>query len=380
LTGTAEDGANAGTTQNPAVSPTPSTAEQPWDAGLTRLLPTPLITARIKQTPEDFQVDEILGFEPDGEGNHWLLHIRKISRNTSEVSEFLSKSSGCSEADVGFCGLKDRQAVTTQWFSIPIGRATDPVDPNSFTWPDGVELLECVRHGKKLRRGIHRGNRFRIVLREVEGAVSDWQRRIVALQDRGFPNYFTAQRFGRGGSNLALLRRMGEAGKRRRWNRRDRNWGLSTLRALIFNRVLSERLRCDTVSRVQAGDVLNLVGSRSRFVAEPGELPGLQARVDQRDLAVTGPLWGETEPPTSGAARAFEQAAAEMVLQHYGEAGLLGLLKSWRAEQDRRPLMVVPEGLTSGFDERGGAITVGFNLPRGSYATAVLRELVDLVE
>lgn len=347
-----------------------------WDQDLARLLPPPLLSGCLRSTPDDFQVDEILGFEPDGAGNHWLLRVRKRGKNTSEIVELLAKSSVCKEQDVGYCGLKDRHAVTSQWFSVPIGRETDPLDPQSLAWPEGVELLEYARHGRKLRRGTHRGNRFQLVLRQISGEDPDWLARLDNLNRQGFPNYFSEQRFGRGGANLQLVERMGAVGTGRRWNRRDRNWGLSTLRALIFNRVLSERLYAGTAARVVAGDVLNLVGSRSWFVAEAAQRDELQDRLDRHDLAITGPLWGEEAPPSEGEVLKGELRVASEILEAFGEEGWSVLLKSWRAEQDRRMLMVVPEGLQS--EQGPEALTIRFSLPRGSYATALIRELVQV--
>lgn len=352
--------------------------DRQWDRDLARLLDPPLLTASFKQSPEDFQVDEILGFEPDGDGNHWILHVRKVNANTSELIEFLAKSSGCSERDVGFCGLKDRHARTTQWCTIPVGRVTDPVDPWAFPWPETFQLIDAQRHGRKLRRGTHRGNRFRITLRDVLGADPSWPARIDALQKQGFPNYFSEQRFGRNGANLGLVARMGEVGGRRRWNRRDRNWGLSTLRALIFNQVLSARLRAGSQNRVMEGDVPNLLGSRSRFVAQNPELADLQDRLVAHDLVLTGPLWGDGPPSSEGSVQAIEMDAANQVLEAYGRDHWIDLLHRWNAEPDRRPLMVVPEQLRAEQDEAARTLVLSFSLPSGSYATALMRELVEL--
>lgn len=349
-----------------------------WDRDLARLLDPPHLTASFKQSPEDFQVDEILGFEPDGDGNHWILHIRKVNANTSELIEFLANNAGCSDGDVGFCGLKDRHARTTQWCTIPVGRVTDPIDPWAFPWPESFQLIDAKRHGRKLRRGTHRGNRFQITLRDVQGEDPAWPDRIDALKEQGFPNYFSEQRFGRDGANLTLVARMGEVGARRRWNRRDRNWGLSTLRALIFNQVLSVRLHAGTQNRVLEGDVPNLAGSRSRFVAHDTELADLQNRLAAHDLSLTGPLWGDGPPSSEAAVQAMEQDVANQVLDAYGREHWIDLLHRWNAESDRRPLMVVPEQLRADKDDDTHTLVLSFSLPSGSYATALMRELVVL--
>ena len=159
----------------------------------------PKASARIKVSPEHFKVDEILGFEPDGTGQHYLFQILKINRNTADVAYELSQMFGVRLVDVGYSGRKDKQAVARQWFSVPaqsVGAVSSPIAGQ------GWKVEKQCRHGRKLRRGSHRGNTFDILLSEFKGCASDLEQRVLDLQHRGFPNYFGNQRFGPQGRNI----------------------------------------------------------------------------------------------------------------------------------------------------------------------------------
>ena len=166
----------------------------------------PIFAATIRARPSDFQVVEILGFEPDGSGDHDFLWLEKAAANTDWVARQLARHAGVRTADVGYAGMKDRHAVTRQWFSLPRGRGTDWT---SFD-VDGVKILDVRRHHRKLRRGTHKGNAFRIALRsrDIAGVAGEIDERLSTIGARGVPNYFGPQRFGRQGANLDLARRL----------------------------------------------------------------------------------------------------------------------------------------------------------------------------
>ncbi len=167
--------------------------------------------ARIRSCPEDFRVDEELGFSPDGEGEHSLLHIRKRNRNTDQIARQLARHAGVRARDVSYCGLKDRVAVTSQWFSVWLPGKADP--DWSTMEEEGLQILEQSRHRRKLQRGALQCNRFEIVLREIQGAQEDVEKRLSLIKAQGVPNYFGEQRFGRDGGNLLAAQTMFE-GKR----------------------------------------------------------------------------------------------------------------------------------------------------------------------
>lgn len=323
--------------------------------------------ALIKQEADDFRVDEILGFEPDGEGDHAWLLIRKRDTNTQWLAGALARHAGVARRDVGFSGLKDRAAVTTQWFSVPVAGRAEP-DWSALASPR-VELLAVTRHAKKLRRGVHKGNRFRIRVRDFAGDREALCARAGALAASGAPNYFGEQRFGRGGGNVGGAWEMLGEGRRVR-DRGLRSLYLSAARALLFNRVLARRVRDGSWRRALAGEALMLDGSHSVFaITEPDA--DIEARLAALDLHPTGPLWGSGEPLAGGEALALE-------------SGVLAECGAWRdalsgagLRHARRALRVPLAGLELDFEAPDRPV-VGFALPAGAYATMALRELVNV--
>ncbi|MFQ5610281.1 MAG: tRNA pseudouridine(13) synthase TruD, partial [Woeseiaceae bacterium] len=219
-----------------------------------------MCSAIIRTQASDFIVDEVLGFSPDGEGEHDFLVIRKTGANTAWVARQLAHYAGIPARDVGYGGLKDRHAITTQAFTVRRpGRAAP--DWSRFV-ASGVEIRAIARHGRKLRRGAHKGNRFRIRLRgkELEHHSKAISERIAVIRELGIPNYFGEQRFGHGGRNLELARSM-FAGKRLK--RDKRSIAISAARSYIFNRTLDARVRDGSWNSLRAGDLANLDGTGS---------------------------------------------------------------------------------------------------------------------
>lgn len=351
-------------------------AETPADDGVTTLaaialdLPraygAPPLRGRLRVAPADFEVVERLGFEPDGEGEHWLLEVRKTGWNTDDVARRLARHAGVHPREVGYCGLKDRQAVTTQWFSVRMPRG-------EVDWSEaaggGIELLGAWRHRQRLRRGIHRGNAFRIVLRSVIGDRDLLCERLAAITVRGVPNAFGVQRFGHGGANLHRARSMLLEGREERSRQRRGLW-LSAARSALFNAVLAHRVREGTWDRVLDGEEAMLDGSRSRFVVDRAD-DGIRARAGALDLHPSGPLWGRGERRVADAARRSE----DLPLAPWGP--WRDALERAGLEQERRPLRMVVRDLHLE-DSGEEAVTLRFVLGRGEYATAVLREIADV--
>lgn len=355
------------------------TAVQPL-AHLARCLPLPTLTGVFKQSPEDFRVDEVLGFEPDGEGNHGLFLIEKVGLTTPQMLGKIARLAKVAERDIGFCGLKDKQAVTRQWISVPLGLS----DPDWFeALPDEVQVVRWGRHRKKLRRGIHQGNHFTITIRAVQGNDDAFEQRLAQLRAQGFANYFAEQRFGADARNLDLLFKLGvmPAASSGSVSRSDRNWGISTLRAVIFNAVLSERISMGTVAVTQVGDLAQLAGSHSRFLVTDEELARTQQRLVEQDIWLTGPLWGSKAPQTAGQVLDLEARIGAQVVAEYGPEAWVSHLAAWRVEQDRRSLLAPLRDLAAVFqnDEVGSTtLTLSFTLNSGSYATALMRELISI--
>lgn len=322
----------------------------------------PPVKARIRERPEDFQVEEELGFEPDGDGEHLLLRVRKRGLNTEEVAARLARWVGVRRSGVGYAGLKDRNAVTTQWFSIALSGRADP-DWRTFT-DERVEILEAGRHRRKLRRGGLRRNRFRLVMRSLDGDRAALEERLALVETRGVPNYFGEQRFGR--DNLEKARALFEG--RIRGDRHRRGLYLSAARSLLFNRVLDLRVSEGCWDRALSGEVLVLDGTRSFFHAGTPDAE-VCLRVEAGDIHPSGPLWGEGDAPASDEALRLECRA----LEGYG-AWCQGL-EAHGMRHQRRALRVLPRAMAWNLDRAGGILELSFTLPAGSYATSVLREI-----
>ncbi len=267
---------------------------------------------------------------------------------------------------MGFAGLKDRHAVTRQWFSV---RTPAPVSEWAEL-PEGVELLAATRGRRKLRRGVHTGNRFRIVLDEVtpEPPMSAVLARLDRIRAAGVPNYFGPQRFGRGDGNLSLAARL-FAGERLR--RSERGLALSAARARLFNAVLAARVEAGNWNRFLPGDVAGLAGSNSVFAVADQD-PELERRLAANDIHPTGPLWGsKTKLMPSKLAAELEQTATVPFAELREGLERAGL------ERGFRPLRLAVAGLT--LVRRPGRMTLGFELPSGAYATSVLAEIADVL-
>jgi tRNA pseudouridine13 synthase len=322
----------------------------------------PPLSGRLRTTPEDFQVEEILGYAPEGSGEHALLWVEKRDANTDWVARELARFAGVPPLDVGYAGLKDRHAVTRQAFTVQLAGKPDP-DWSAFPH-DEVKVLAATRHTRKLKRGALRGNRFVLVLREVRGDRVRAEQALAAIAARGVPNYFGEQRFGREGGNVAQARAM-FAG--RRVDRAKRSILLSAARSQIFNAVLAARVERGAWDTPLDGEIWSLAGSRSWFGPEPfGD--ALAERLARGDIHPSGPLWGQGEPPAAGEAGALERGVAAAY------ADLAEGLAAARMEQERRPLRLLPKDLQWRW-LADDALELSFELPAGAYATVVMREL-----
>ncbi len=331
---------------------------------LPRALGTPPLSARVRVQPEDFVVREQALVEPDGEGQHLLLYVRKRERTTAEVATALARVAGVPPQAVSWAGLKDRFAVTEQWFSLDLAGRDVP----TFEDSDDFQVLAVHRHGRKLRRGALAANAFALVLRDLSADPELLVERLAAVGARGVPNYFGPQRFGRGGANVARARQM--FARRRRASRHERGLLLSAARAELFNRMLAQRVQRGDWDQAQAGDVLQWAGSRSHFCWQGEEPERIEDALRQLELHPTGALWGRGRNMAEGAVGELEHAVAEQ------DAELASGLVHAGVDMARRSLRLgVADGRAEIADD--GTVTVAFTLPPGGYATSVLRELVE---
>jgi tRNA pseudouridine13 synthase len=345
----------------------------------------------IGSDPEDFIVDEVPLYPFSGEGEHLFVRLRKRELTTRDAVQALARATSVPVAEIGTAGMKDKYAVTTQWVSLPARRAGAP---EAWVLPDGLSVVEVTRHGNKLRTGHAKGNRFQI---RIVGAEPDAESRALAilgkLRESGFPNYFGAQRFGRGGENVTQAfewlaersrsepraeRARGAAGERSRSEPRgqgprdktgrfERKLLSSVLQAEVFNRYLALRLG-EGLARPFEGEVVRLATSSAVFVVDDPEkeLP----RWAQHDIVPTGPMIGPKMRAARGRPHELERAAVESIELDEGTEQALGRF----ADGTRRDAVVWLEDVRVTL-ETPGALVLEFFLPAGSYATQLVREL-----
>jgi len=348
---------------------TPQATSTPASQGLPRAFGAPVLEARFRSAPEDFFVEELPGFEPTGEGEHLLLTVQKRGMNTAFAAKRIAAWAGLPEMAIGYAGLKDRHAVTRQRFSVhlPKRNAPDIAALNA----DDLQVLESTWHNRKLPRGALAGNRFVLVLRGVRGERLDIERRLADIAAQGLPNWFGEQRFGRDGGNVAAALAMFGG---RRVRRDQRSMLLSAARSELFNRVLTARITAGNWNQGMDGEVWTLDGSRSVFGPEPWN-DTLAQRLAAFDIHPSGPLWGAGELRTTDACRDLELAA----LADDTALRLRGGLEQAELRQERRALRLRPQGLAWEW-RADDVLSLGFALPPGSYATALLHELGEVVE
>lgn len=319
----------------------------------------------LRQTPEDFTVEEELSFAPSGHGEHMFLRIEKRGENTDWVARRLANFAGVPQNRIGYAGLKDRHARTVQWFSVQLQAREEP-DWSAFATP-GITVLEACRHNRKLKRGALHGNRFhlRIVLGEHDA--ERLRANLEAVEKEGVPNYFGEQRFGREGGNLRRAREL-FAGELTVRDRHERGLLYSTARSFLFNQVLARRVQEGTWNRPLPGDAFMFSSSHSFFRA-PEITPEIAERARRGEIHPSGPLWGKGENPLSAEALALE---SEVLAEHQT---LCRGLEEHGLEMARRPLRLLPAEFSWNLDADG--LQLEFFLPAGDYATTLVRELIS---
>jgi tRNA pseudouridine13 synthase len=303
-------------------------------------------SATLKVLNEDFSVTELPLQLPSGEGEHLWLDIEKNGANTAFVAQQLAAAAGVNEWDVGYAGLKDRHAITRQWFSIYLPKGETP-DLTQLQHPE-FKVLAQSRHVKKLRPGDLQGNRFRIVLRDVTGDHDAIEANLKAVASQGVPNYFGAQRFGHDGGNVEQGRAM-LAREIRVRNPKKKGIYLSAVRSFVFNEVLALRIQQGLWGKALPGDVTDEAGRP------------------------TGPLWGRGRVSTTDQAQALENGVAER------HATLCDGMEHAGLDQERRALVASPADMSWEWPQ-GDQLVLAFSLPAGTYATSVLNEILRTAE
>jgi tRNA pseudouridine13 synthase len=366
-------------------------------ADLPQPMTPPIKQALYKAKPEDFVVNERLEVDFTGEGEHLWLHIKKSGINTAYLAKLLSEWADIPLRDVGYSGLKDRQALTTQWFSLRLPKKQKPDSdfaPVDIKEHETVKIIAEHWHNKKLNRGTHNANQFVITLRDIEfakdqtlGDKSSVEQHLQTISETGVPNYFGPQRFGFGGNNIreALnlfarpLKSTSSAkkkNKRKSAVREQNSMELSAARSLIFNQILAARVQDGSWNTGLNGEVFNLNGSGSIFASEHMD-ETLQARLASGDIHPTAVMWGTGNNKVAGEAAELENT---VVQQDALLAALATGLEQREVKAQRRALRLPVEDLSWRWaDEQDGeqTLVLSFTLTTGSFATSVLASVVE---
>ena len=349
------------------------------DYSFSRVYPSLHLTATIKSVAEDFIVEENMSIEMSGEGEHCWIYLKKQHCNTDWIAECLAKYCGVKRMAVSYAGLKDRRAVTSQWFSIQLpGLPTPDWDAFEISFCESgseetVKILQCFRHNKKLQRGALKSNSFLITVRNLSNnndeIFEQLSQRCKTIAQQGVPNYFGLQRFGRNLNNLDQATKMFS---RRGFKlaRSKRSIYLSAARSWLFNCILSERIDNNVWGSRLAGDAFMLNGKRACFKDEVGDVSDsdqINQRLAQNEIHPTAILWGEGDAMVKAVAAELESSVIEQYPVYRD-----GLVAA-RVQAQRRSCRVIPDDVR--FDRQGNDVVIAFTLPPGCYATVILDEI-----
>lgn len=355
-----------------------------------KVSPRPYLTAelpgtggQIKCEIDDFVVEEIPLYEAEGDGQHAYVWVEKRGVPGGKLVSILASHFGVKKRDIGTAGIKDKHAVTRQWVSLPF-HEIEHDDPGDLVGPvvEGVEILEAKLHRNKLRTGHLEGNRFEVVVRDLDVPVDEARSRAQAVLDvlgaHGIPNYYGLQRFGNGGSTLELgvgyVKGDSDAKRRLKRNHFLRRLAVSAVQSELFNRVLAARIEREILWTLFDGDVVKKTDTGGVFVVPTDEFEETQARLDRGEIVTTGPLPGPRMIAPEREGKAFEDevlGSAEVDDDDFERHKRL-------APGARRPLLVDVGEPSVRVDTRDGqdALLIGFSLPSGTYATVLLREII----
>lgn len=316
----------------------------------------PTFHGRLKSFPEDFVVNEELGFEADGQGGHRLLYVEKSNLSTPALVDRIAADCDLKVRDIGYSGLKDTRAKTRQWISIP-DPGSDVQSPESGAY----RIIEQALHQRKLKRGSHKTNYFEICLRQVDEFPATSEAQLMSLSESGFVNYFGEQRFGREQDNVeqALIKLAN-----RRLPRWRRGLYISALRSYLFNQILSRRIEAGIWNQPLPGDVFMLQGSHSIFTEAVDD--SIRQRFTSFDISSTASLYGNGPCRLSGIAREIE----ESVFAAHPE--ITDCLDQQGAKRQMRATRVRPQDFSFTYDAQNQTLHLALRLPAGSYLTSLL--------
>lgn len=321
------------------------------------------VSADFKLRPEDFCVYEELGFELTGEGEHVFIQVEKKNLTTEALVSDICRQISLSKRDIGFSGLKDKHALTTQWLSFPWPIKIDLPVLSGQSW----RVLQQTRHLRKLKRGVHKRNRFKITLRNVIGDVACIETRLQLIAKQGVPNYFAGQRFGYQGGNVGKAADL--FNKKFKCKKFQKGLYYSAARSYLFNHILSRRVDSQSWDTGVEGDVFQLNGSHSLFGPEP-ITDNIIDRLKSKDIHPVGTLIGKGASGLGGLALKLEQE-----ISHQYPELVNGLIHA-QVKTAVRSLRIIPQELNYSF--KGDTVQIEFALVTGAYATSVIHELACL--
>jgi tRNA pseudouridine13 synthase len=335
-----------------------TTAELPFAFG------KPLTQGTIKTLPEDFMVEEILGYSLSGDGEHQYLYVEKTGLNTEDLIKALAKTLQKPVKLISCAGLKDRQALTRQWISVHC--PGELIDNPEALQGQGWRVLRSDRHLKKLKTGALKANAFTITVRDISHPET-LESRLNSIQQKGAPNYFGPQRFGINGQNLEKARHMLLEGYKVR-DRFLKGLYLSAARSFLFNLILAHRVENQIWNQAISGDVMQLTGSHSIFkIDTPDEV--IRQRIQDFDISPAGPLWGKGRDSATLDSLALQQRVLKPYLPMCQALEAREMEKAWRN-------LIMPVRDLS-YEWQDNSLILRFELAPGSYATSLLRELVS---
>ncbi|MCB1604838.1 MAG: tRNA pseudouridine(13) synthase TruD [Xanthomonadales bacterium] len=330
------------------------------------------ISARgqIKCKDADFIVTEHTDIDFTGDGEHLWLYVEKINSNTDWVAKQLSNICQVPRMQVGFAGLKDRHAITRQWFSVQLPKVSDISKINSAL-PDEIQIINSSWHNRKLKTGQLDYNHFEILIRNIEGDKNSVDENIENIKRFGFPNYFGPQRFGI---------EMGNIEKAKDWfsgtykvkNKNLKSLLISTARSYIFNSIVAERIKQGIWNKSVKGDIFQLQGSNSWFKDSDATPDEISTRLKDFDINITAAMWGENQSISNDECLVLEENIASQ-FQTFQQ----GLTK-FRLKQERRSIRCIASELSHEWFDKN--LKLSFSLQPGSYATGLIREILNYSE
>ncbi len=332
----------------------------------------PGIGGRLRAKPEHFVVREAPLYDPVGEGEHLYINVTKVNQTTKDVQASLAKLFHIDRRDVGFAGLKDKQAQTTQTFSVHVGLQPEEYAEEAIQRVEDsldVQVNWAAFHRNKLKTGHLLGNEFSIVVSDVtcesDECLARCERMVELIRTRGIPNFFGPQRFGYQGGNVQqgtdILK--GTVHKRDKWMRK---FLVGSVQSYLCNLYLAERLERGLFDTILDGDVAKKYETGGIFVVEDAEVE--QSRYEAREISFTAPLFGPKMRDAQEQSAELENeilARSGLTVDEFKRQGVSGSRRLGRLLIDDLQIASVDEG-----------IRLSFFLPKGAYATTVLRELM----